>query len=102
MKGNAPNSFPAGFHVCPVRNPQPNFSIESFELTDIETIIEPTIRSRMSALKNSSERKTASPRLPVGDKARRQFHARARAPNSLAGDGTLDIIKCGKMCWLNH
>src|SRR5918999_6469831 len=87
MNGSAPNSLLTGFHSRPVKNPQPNSLIERREFEYIATIIEATIRSTTSALKKRMPRNTASPMLPVGDRARRQFHDRARAPNSSAGVG---------------
>jgi hypothetical protein len=49
-------------------------------LATIAAIIAPTSNSTKSAHMNNSARNTASPVLPVGDRARRQFHARTRAP----------------------
>jgi hypothetical protein len=49
-------------------------------LATIAAIIAPTSSSTTSAHMNKRARNTASPVLPVGDKARRQFHARTRAP----------------------
>jgi hypothetical protein len=86
MKGSAPNSRRTGFHSRPVKNPQPNSLIERRELEYMTTIIEVMINSMTSALSNRMPRKTASPVLPVGEIARRQFHLRARAPNSSAGE----------------
>jgi hypothetical protein len=74
------------------RKPQPNSLIERREFEYIATIIEPTSRTTTSALKNRRPRNTASPVLPVGDRERRQFQERARAPNPSAGDG---IPGCG-------
>src|SRR5215213_2213679 len=90
MKGSAPNSWRTGFHSRPVKNPQPNSLIEMRELEYMTTIIEVTISSMTIALRKRMPRNTASPVLPVGEMARRQFHLRARAPNSSAGEGSFD------------
>src|ERR1044071_5228254 len=97
MKGSAPNSPLIGSHVLSVRKRRPKARIESIELDAISKIIAASIRSMNSATKKSRARKTASPRLPVGESARRQFHWRTIAPYGAAGVGSvgggLDIIK---------
>jgi hypothetical protein len=62
------------------------------EFDAIATIIAVTMTSNSIALKNKMPRNTASPLLPVGDNARRQFHTRALAPYAVAGLGSLDIF----------
>jgi hypothetical protein len=62
--------------------------MESVELEAISRIIAATIKSTRKALRNRRLRNTASPLFPVGESARRQFHARARAPKAEVGEGS--------------
>src|SRR2546423_5179906 len=87
MKGSAPNSPWMGFHVRPVRNGKPRRASDRRALDPISTNIAPTSTTSSSAQQKSDARNSASPKFPVGERARRQSHARRRAPYSLAGLG---------------
>jgi hypothetical protein len=84
MNGSAPNCPLIGSHVRPVKKLNPNSRIESIEFEAIAMTIAVTIVSISKALTNRMARKIASPRLPVGESARRQFQACGRP--SYAGD----------------
>src|SRR2546423_13225479 len=85
MNGSAPNSPATGFHSRPARTPSPKRLIESIELDAIAPIIVAKSAIRSSARAKSAARNRASPAFPVGERARRQSHA--RAPYSEAGLG---------------
>src|SRR5919197_3913197 len=87
MKGSAPNSPRTGSHPRPVRNESPNSASDSRAFDPISTNIAPTMATSSSAQQKSAPRKTASPKFPVGERARRQSHARRRVPYSEAGLG---------------
>ena len=91
INGSAPNCPLIGSQVRLVKKSNPNSRIESIEFDAIATIIEVTMTSIRTALKNRVPRKIASPRLPVGESARRQFHDWGRPLDEEATLGRVDI-----------
>src|SRR2546423_9297777 len=87
MKGSAPNSPWMGSQVRLVRNENPNLLSDRRAFAPISKNIAPTSTTSSSAQQKSDARNNASPKFPVGERARRQSHARRRAPYSLAGLG---------------